>query len=577
KPTLAFNDPYTYIHLRYEFRPEDFDEILAAMNRRQHEREQAATGLSDPMPVTLPEIVASDGLQEQPDLPDEAAEERAEEIMEETVMAEFMIPGTALDFRGQVNSSQIWDFIARSPDLHKLLIVQEWLAANNEALDLIVEASKKPVFVTPIVIPRDAICAFDILLPDIQGIRSFARGLQGRATIRVAEGDIDGAIEDILACYRLGRHTIRPGCLVQILVGIACEGIAHDIAYNDNFASQADAEQLKRLMDGLNNLPQRGTWKDGMEMERLTNLDVLTTIMENPGMLRKIMEKYRMGLPIAGDLMAWNGKDWNIVFRRVNEAFDKAIAGENIDVSISRNPLHYLTLSSRSNQFANIIMSLFLPAAESAREAFRRLECCDNMKRIQLAMFLYHAEHGTLPPTFSVDETTGKPLHSWRTLLLPYLGDEALAELYAQIRLDEPWDSEHNRPFHERNLGVYRCPSAVNRTTCKDGDSQYAVIVGNDLLFDDTGRGRTLESAGRYMLMLVERKAGICWMQPDAEISQTDAELGISGRSTHAPIGSNHTGGANFALRNGSIAFISETVKQDAFVDLVRGTAEERP
>ncbi|MCL2624518.1 MAG: hypothetical protein FWD31_12720, partial [Planctomycetaceae bacterium] len=147
KPTLAFNDPYTYIHLRYEFRPEDFDEILAAMNRRQHEREQAATGLSDPMPVTLPETVASDGLQDQPDLPDEDADEdadvRANEIMDETVMAEFMIPGTALDSRGQVNSSQIWDFIARSPDLHKLPIVQEWLAANNAALNLNVEASKK--------------------------------------------------------------------------------------------------------------------------------------------------------------------------------------------------------------------------------------------------------------------------------------------------------------------------------------------------------------------------------------------------------------------------------------------------
>lgn len=47
-----------------------------------------------------------------------------------------------------------------------------------------------------------------------------------------------------------------------------------------------------------------------------------------------------------------------------------------------------------------------------------------------------------LPPYVCGED--GKPLLAWRVLLLPYLGEE---DLYQQIRLDEPWDSEWNRQF----------------------------------------------------------------------------------------------------------------------------------
>ncbi|MCL2117037.1 MAG: DUF1559 domain-containing protein, partial [Planctomycetaceae bacterium] len=277
--------------------------------------------------------------------------------------------------------------------------------------------------------------------------------------------------------------------------------------------------------------------------------------------------------------LAGGGKDWNMVFRRVNETFDQEIAGFRYHSLASHNPLHHLTMRSRSEQFAYIFLDFFFPAGGAYRGAYQRLECADNLKRIQLAMFLYHAEQGTLPPAFSVD-ADGRPLHSWRTLLLPYLGDATLAELHSQIRLDEPWDSEHNRQFHERNIDLYRCPSAGGNA----GDSHYAVITGDDLLFrrpevnghpgDD--RGRTLESAGRYMLMVVERKEGICWMQPDSDMTQSVAEAGLVGKGI-TTVGSNHTGGCNIALRDGSVIFISDSLLPDAFIGLVRGTAKEKP
>jgi len=154
------------------------------------------------------------------------------------------------------------------------------------------------------------------------------------------------------------------------------------------------------------------------------------------------------------------------------------------------------------------------------------------------------------------------------------LGDTELAELYAQIRLNEPWNSEHNRQFHKRSIDVYRCPS--NKSMLNGGTS-YAVIVGDGLLFTNDGIGQTITERGRNMLMIVERSnATVCWMQPDAEISQANAELGIS-HSSSTQISNNHTGGANIGLRDGSVAFISEMEPPAFFGELVRGTAKEKP
>ncbi|MHB9078993.1 MAG: DUF1559 family PulG-like putative transporter [Pirellulaceae bacterium] len=69
---------------------------------------------------------------------------------------------------------------------------------------------------------------------------------------------------------------------------------------------------------------------------------------------------------------------------------------------------------------------------------------------------MYQHEHGTLPPAYTVN-AEGQPLHSWRVLLLPYLGQQ---ELYGKLRLDEPWDSEHNRQFQDAAPNIYQCPSA---------------------------------------------------------------------------------------------------------------------
>src|SRR5262245_30030320 len=55
-----------------------------------------------------------------------------------------------------------------------------------------------------------------------------------------------------------------------------------------------------------------------------------------------------------------------------------------------------------------------------ARESARRMSCSNNLHNIAIALRNYESVYHCLPPAYTVD-AEGKPLHSWRTLLLPFL------------------------------------------------------------------------------------------------------------------------------------------------------------
>lgn len=184
-----------------------------------------------------------------------------------------------------------------------------------------------------------------------------------------------------------------------------------------------------------------------------------------------------------------------------------------------------------------------------------------HMSNIAIAMRRYECDHGVLPPAWTVD-SKGHPLHSWRVLLLPYLGHK---DLYDRIRLDEPWDSPWNSQFHKTNITCYRDPELSNdekeareqfqkinanwsknrnkplRPELKDGETSVTVVIGDDLLFTRTGKGKNLseyvkrdcvESSNPIpragILLVAQRATPVCWMKPDQEVSKENAIRGIN-------------------------------------------------
>src|SRR5437016_2000216 len=88
-----------------------------------------------------------------------------------------------------------------------------------------------------------------------------------------------------------------------------------------------------------------------------------------------------------------------------------------------------------------LLIALLIPATRSsARPAARRAQCVNNLKQIAQALLNYEQAYGALPPAYTVD-AKGRPLHSWRTLILPYLEQEPL---YRTIDLSKPWNDPAN-------------------------------------------------------------------------------------------------------------------------------------
>jgi prepilin-type processing-associated H-X9-DG protein len=214
-----------------------------------------------------------------------------------------------------------------------------------------------------------------------------------------------------------------------------------------------------------------------------------------------------------------------------------------------------------------LLIALLLPAVFAAREAARRMQCAGQTKQVCLALHNYYDACKSLPPAYTTDEN-GKPLHSWRVLLLPYIEHQWL---YDQIRLDEPWDSEHNKQFHNQMPSGYICHSTKPRDQEK-GLTSYMRIVGTETTTDGPNSiTLTLrESASRdplgfnevtpdtsNIIWLVEVIPTTCWMAP-VDIQESDL-AGDFKFSRESGVGSRHTGGINAGYMDGSVQFMSDS------------------
>jgi hypothetical protein len=134
----------------------------------------------------------------------------------------------------------------------------------------------------------------------------------------------------------------------------------------------------------------------------------------------------------------------------------------------------------------------------------------DNLKVLGLAMSWYaHVNDGRLPPAAIRKE--GKPLLSWRVALLPFLGQKAL---YEKFRVDEPWDSPHNKALLEEMPAVYTpvVPKGPERHV-----TYYQGFVGPGALFDGEQGTRVADITDgvSWTLMIVEAAELVPWTKPE--------------------------------------------------------------
>ena len=210
-----------------------------------------------------------------------------------------------------------------------------------------------------------------------------------------------------------------------------------------------------------------------------------------------------------------------------------------------------------------VLVLLLLPVVETARPASQCMQCANNLKQLGLAMHNYHDEYGCLPPAYVADEN-GKPMHSWRTLLLPYMEQKAL---YDQYNFDEPWDSPANQVVVGSVIDCLRCPSAKSNLASgqplPENRTCYVMITGPGMFSEGENCVTTKDIADgtSNTIMIVEiRNSDIAWAEP--RDLRADELWGINNESDERPstLGSEHHGGMNVLICDGSVRFMPATI-----------------
>jgi hypothetical protein len=243
---------------------------------------------------------------------------------------------------------------------------------------------------------------------------------------------------------------------------------------------------------------------------------------------------------------------------------------------------------------AGVLVLLILAAVYGvmqAREAGRRTSCHCRLQNLAMACMAYRTQYGVFPPAYTADRQ-GRPMHSWRVLLLPYLDQQ---ELYEKYDFAEPWYGPQNIKLLDEMPSIYACPShtpraqnsavvlpfasiiacgsAVPSGGVRNKCTSYAAVLGPRCAFrgaDPVAEADIIDGMGQTLLLGEVTDANILWTKPEdvdvAKHPQLGDRMGFS---------SEHAGIVSFAFADGRVRCISVNTPQKVINALYTGNGRE--
>jgi prepilin-type N-terminal cleavage/methylation domain-containing protein len=264
-----------------------------------------------------------------------------------------------------------------------------------------------------------------------------------------------------------------------------------------------------------------------------------------------------------------------------------------------------------------ILIGLLLPAVQKVREAAARMKCQNHLKQLGIALHAHHDAVGSLP---SGGTTTNKL--SWHVFVLPYIEQDNVYKLFNLNATS--YTDPNNLAIGLNKISVYLCPSGAEELTGNSGEyssskptytTHYYGIMGPKGTNATTGAAYNVDpnSAGHggfglqgvltrnSRTRLTEIMDGTSNTFLVGEIAWKDTKQnpqhgyrvwtrGVDGSPSGGAknivnalntvqfngsnnfndisFGSQHTGGANFALSDGSVRFVSNTISMGAYYAL---------
>jgi type II secretory pathway pseudopilin PulG len=274
-----------------------------------------------------------------------------------------------------------------------------------------------------------------------------------------------------------------------------------------------------------------------------------------------------------------------------------------------------------------ILIALLLPAVQAAREAARRMQCSNNLKQMGLAIHNYvAATDGYFPPGSPAERRQGL-----FTYMLPFL---ELNTIYDQLNLGGDAQTDSKNAAHRfTQIAAYVCPSYPYPTLIRnvDPDMDGALTtyqgVGGAFFSDSEGYDGSDSSGkvprnGIFMFGKCRRIADVTdgtsntlaigefvHHEKDEGVYASYVRAWILGANfantsggtdygsyalkviqyhinspvqmvdgipfNHLPMGSHHSGGANFLIADGGVQFLSEQIQYDVYRGLATCTRGE--
>ncbi len=185
----------------------------------------------------------------------------------------------------------------------------------------------------------------------------------------------------------------------------------------------------------------------------------------------------------------------------------------------------------------------------------------EDLKKLAEAAIAYSNAVDTGLPS-AVEDKDGKPLLSWRVLLLPYLGED---DLYKEFRLDEPWDSDHNMALLEKMPAVFATPKSE---AFWRHETYYQAFVGEGGIFYNgpAGPAGTFKPSMIFdgtsnTILFAEAAKSVPWTKPeDMPFDKGDLRPRLGGLSRD---------GFCAVMCDGTVHFVPSTAREDTLHALV--------
>ncbi len=308
-------------------------------------------------------------------------------------------------------------------DVRKNPSIAEFLEQQAPFLEQMRAASHKSHWY----MPMEGDTVVGCLLPFVQQFRAVARDFQVSAMRHLGAGDVDLAMEDCLTLMRLARLAGRQGCLVEMLVASAIEGMATQSAAHIVASGQCSGTQLEAFAEALNALsPPPGIDRRHLEMERAMALDAIANIARGRGdpSIYLAYEAPGSRLPVKGFFggLTRASIDWDQVCVQFNQQFDRladltdennleavqqAIEAFEAELETQETPVGLIGEAlggrgSRSRMVARIGASFYMPAMHRMWQVQWRLAAQQEVLKTTIAVERFRLQHQRLPE--SLDE-----------------------------------------------------------------------------------------------------------------------------------------------------------------------------